>query len=126
MPVASSDGLLDASGRSGYTVLVLRDGTAMSAGHVENKRSYQGHLGIDMDEVDTGVNELRPISQVYNSEATSMVDAPIFEKAFAGVENSPDSGIIHTVLLDAQGRAWAVSSNSNGQLCLGDVDLENG
>ena len=48
------------------------------------------------------------------------MDPPLFKKVFAGVENSPGSGIIHTVLLDSQGRPWATGSNSKGQLCLGD------
>ena len=44
----------------------------------------------------------------------------MFKKVFAGVENSPGSGIIHTILLDSEGRPWATGSNTKGQLCLGD------
>lgn len=39
---------------------------------------------------------------------------------FAGVENSPDSGIVHTILMDRNGNAYAMGSNSKGQLCLQD------
>lgn len=36
------------------------------------------------------------------------------------MENKPGSSIIHSILLDNKGRAWATGSNHKGQLCLGD------
>ena len=47
------------------------------------------------------------------------VDAPIFDRVFAGVENTSNSGTMHTILVDTQGQSWATSSNKNGQLYLG-------
>lgn len=52
------------------------------------------------------------------------MDALQWGKVFCGVENVPDSGDIHTILLDDAGNAYALfSSNEVGQLCLcDDVD----
>ena len=120
IPVSTSDGVISASAGSKYTILVLRDGSALSAGYIESRLEYQGHLGLDIDTVAEGTNEFQHISHVYDAEKETVVDAPVFDQVFAGVENSPDSGIMHTILLDVQGHAWAVGSNGNGQLCVGD------
>lgn len=119
-PFESGDQAIDTSGGSDYTVIILNDGTALSAGYIDALETYAGHLGRDEATVIQGVNEMLPISLVYDSSESAIVDAPVFIGAYAGVENSPDSGVVHTILLDAQGQAWAMGSNGNGQLCLGD------
>jgi len=105
---------------SRYTFIILQDGSALSAGFVQSKNEYHGHLGLSSSKVTRGTNEFQPVSEVFNAEQDAITDPPAFDKVFAGVESAPDSGIIHTILLDRQGRAWATGSNSMGQLCLGD------
>ena len=104
---------------SGYSLIVLSDGQAMSAGYIESLNMYQGHLGLDSQDVVQGVNSFRLVEKVYDADSLSFI-SPLFDKVFAGVENTPNSGIVHSILLDRQGRAWAVGSNKRGQLCLGD------
>ncbi|KAL9190639.1 hypothetical protein ACHAXT_000345 [Thalassiosira profunda] len=117
IPLASGDGVIDVAAGCRYSVIVLPDGSALVAGYVDSRQRYEGHLGVDFDSVDQGLNEFQPISQVY--DGSNVVTAPMWDKAFAGVENNDGSGILHTVLLDAQGRVWATGSNGQGQLCLG-------
>ncbi|KAL3773023.1 hypothetical protein ACHAW5_000988 [Stephanodiscus triporus] len=119
-PFDSGNNVVDASGGSRYTVILLSDGTALSAGYIDSLENYQGHLGRGDEDVVEGVNEMMTISLVYDSVNLTIIDSPQFDKVFAGVENSPGSGTIHTILLDVQGRAWATGSNEKGQLCLGD------
>ncbi len=119
-PFESGDQAIDTSGGSAYTVIILSDGTALSAGYINSSDTYAGHLGREEATIIEGVNEMSPISVVYDSNKSTIVDAPAFSRAFAGVENSLDTGVVHTILLDAQGQAWAMGSNGNGQLCLGD------
>ncbi|KAL3826440.1 hypothetical protein ACHAXA_011249 [Cyclostephanos tholiformis] len=121
IPFESGNNVIDASGGSKYTVIVLNDGTALSAGYIDSLENYQGHLGRGASpDVVQGVNEMMSISLVYDSINLAIIDAPKFDKVYAGVENSPGSGVIHTILLDVQGHAWATGSNEKGQLCLGD------
>ena len=120
IPLVTGDNAIDVSGGSKYTVIVLNDGTALSSGYIDSLDNYQGHLGRDEQDVVQGVNEMMPISFVYDSTNLAITEAPQFDKVFAGVENQPGYGVIHTVLLDAQGRVWATGSNKNGQLCLGE------
>ncbi|KAL7537849.1 hypothetical protein ACHAXR_012514 [Thalassiosira sp. AJA248-18] len=120
-PLWVDEDAVSATAGSRYSMIVLSDGTALSAGYVDSLNDYQGHLGLLSQEVVQGVNEFTVISQVYDTETDTLaLFAPLFDRAFAGVENTPDSGIIHSVLLDRQGQAWAMGSNNNGQLCLGD------
>lgn len=112
--------VVDAACGSKYTVVILQDGTALSGGYIDSMDTYRGHLGTNIDDLGQGTNTMKPIALVYDQDELAFVDAPRFVKAFTGVENSPDSGVIHTILLDALGRAWVTGSNSNGQLCLGD------
>ena len=95
----------------------------MSGGRVESLDDYKVHLGILEADVVRGTNAMQPIGRVYDEGSSSIVDTTRFKKAFAGVESAPGSGNVHTILLDAQGRAWAMGSNGAGQLCLGD-DVE--
>ncbi|KAL7469045.1 hypothetical protein ACHAXS_009292 [Conticribra weissflogii] len=119
-PVLALDAAVDTSAGSKYSFFVLQDGTALSAGLIENSSRYRGHLGLVLPDGFVGIVESRSISEVYNTEQAAYIDPPSFDKVYAGVESAPDSGIIHTILLDRQGRAWATGSNSMGQLCLGD------
>ena len=114
------DAVYTAAG-SRYSLIVLSNGNALSAGYIESLDDYRGHLGLSKQDVVQGVNQFSPISQVYDAEALAFT-SPLFDKVFAGVENTPDSGAIHSILLDRQGRAWATGSNEKGQLCLGDND----
>ena len=109
IPLDSGSDIISASGGSKYTVTITMDGTASTGGYIDELDTYQGHLG--RDDIVQGINEMQPIT---------FENAPQFDKAFAGVENAPKTGIIHTILLDANGRAWAMGSNSKGELCLGD------
>ncbi|KAL3794288.1 hypothetical protein HJC23_012413 [Cyclotella cryptica] len=117
-PLTIDGDVLYASAGSMYSIIVLLDGSASSAGVINSIESYQGHLGLDRAVLE-GVNPLQIISNVYDTNET-LLDAPAFDMAFAGVEHSPGSGVIHTVLLDRQGNAFSTGSNSKGQLCLGD------
>ena len=118
VPLDAGDDIIDASGGSKYTIIVTSDGRAMSAGYINDIDTYQGHLG--RDNTIQGTNDMQPISLVFDVEESALVSAPRFDRAFSGVEYTPNSGIIHTILLDVDGQAWASGSNSNGQLCLGD------
>jgi len=123
-PLFVEEDAVDVSAGSHYSIIVLADGSALSAGLIESLDDYKGHLGIEEGDVVERVNEFQPISQVYDSDSLSYT-SPKFDRAFAGVENSPDSltqdaGIIHSILLDKQGHVYATGSNSKGQLCLGD------
>ena len=58
-----------------------------------------------------------------NDAGRALVMAPLWEKAYSSMENVPDTGDIHMVLLDVDGNAYSFGSNKAGQLCLGnDVD----
>lgn len=119
-----SSGIIAASITAGskYSILVYPNGTASSAGSVESVDDYHGHLGQRGDEITTGENPFRPISSVYNAEEDLIIDAPFFVRAFAGVSQLSSPGLIHTILIDDEGQAWATGSNNRGQLCLGDFD----
>ena len=75
---------------------------------------------ISLGHIAQGTNNFQTISKVFDETDGKEMDAPVFDKVFAGVENSPDSSVMHTILLDKEGRAYATGSNSKGQLCLGD------
>ena len=110
------------SAGSKYSILVFPNGTASSAGFIESVDDYHGHLGVRGDEVTTGENPFRPITSVYNASEDLIVDAPFFVRAFAGASQLSSPGLIHTLLIDEDGQAWATGSNNRGQLCLGDFD----
>ena len=107
---------------SRFSLIVMSDGAALSAGFVESLDNYQGHLGLKTEDIVEGVNVFLPISLVHGAVDDALTSKPKFMKVFAGAENGVVSGIIHTILFDQEGRAWATGSNSKGQLCLGDKE----
>ena len=119
-PLFVEEDAVRASTGSRYTLIVLQDGVVLAGGFVQSKDKYQGHLGLGSIVI-AGENDFKEISNIYNGDG-DVVEAPDFDQVFAGVERIPDSGIIHTILLDRQGNAYATGSNSKGQLCLGDED----
>ena len=119
-PLFVEEDTVTASAGYRYTMIVLQDGSVLAGGYVQSKDKYQGHLGLG-GIVTTGENDFKQVSSIYNLDG-DVVDAPDFDRAFAGAERATDSGIIHTILLDRQGNAYATGSNSKGQLCLGDED----
>ena len=98
----------------------MSSGIAYSCGNIVLKSRYQGQLGIG-DGVVQGINSLQSIDTVLDINELS-TSAPRFYKVYAGVEQISNSGIIHTILLDVNGNAYAAGSNSKGQLCLGDTN----
>lgn len=121
-PLSSGIVVANISAGSKYSILVLPNGTASSAGFIESVDDYHGHLGVRGDEITTGENPLRPITSVYNAEEDLITDAPFFVTAFAGASQLSSPGLIHSLLIDEDGQAWATGSNNRGQLCLGDFD----
>lgn len=121
-PKSGNKVLLDASAGSKYSIVVLPDGTAQSAGFITSIDNYHGHLGLRGGDVSEGENPFREISSVFDAENGIIVDAPAFKRAFAGAEQISSPGSIHSLLLDAEGQVWATGSNEKGQLCLGDFE----
>jgi alpha-tubulin suppressor-like RCC1 family protein len=119
-PLMIEGDVLNTASGSRYSLIVLRDGSASSSGVVELFDGYRGHLGVDTA-VTEGINPLQVISYIYDANAT-LLDAPAFDKAFAGVESTQGSGIIHSIFLDKMGNAYASGANTQGQLCLGDKE----
>ncbi|KAL7518036.1 hypothetical protein ACHAWX_002900, partial [Stephanocyclus meneghinianus] len=120
VPLPTDRSGIDASAGSKYSLIVAANGVAYSSGFIEDMGAYHGHLGIRPQDLEKGTNAFQEISRVFDDSKDGVTDPPPFVNVFAGVENEPGSGIIHTVLLDSEGRAWATGSNSKGQLCLGD------
>ena len=116
-PTTANELVLYASAGTKYSLVVLSDGSAAAGGFIENINDYQGHLGI-VNYVE-GENELETIIGVVDLNGDT-VPSPIFRKVYAGVETSPGSGLIHSVLIDIDGNVFATGNNDSGQLCLGD------
>jgi hypothetical protein len=121
-PLISGFIAADVTAGSKYSIIVSPNGTASSGGFIESVDNYHGHLGLRGDEVMTGENPLRPITSVYNVEEDLIVDSPRFSKAFAGVSQLSSPELIHSLLIDENGQAWATGSNNKGQLCLGNFE----
>jgi len=117
-PQLFSDNVIYTSVSSLYSIIIMSSGIAYSCGNVVLKSRYQGHLG--REGVVQGINSLQPIDTVMDINGLS-ISSPRFSKVYAGVEQSSNSGIIHTILLDVNGKAYAAGSNSRGQLCQGDT-----
>ena len=114
--------VIDVSAGSRYSIVVLEDGTAQSAGYIEAEAGYTGHLGVPGTSVVEGVNAFQDIAVVYNEVDDEVTNAPPFTMAFAGAESETSTGSIHSLLIVKDGNAWLFGSNAKGQLCLGDFD----
>ena len=99
------------SAGSSYSLLSIYGYTAVSTGFVPDIDSYKGHLGIS--EAEEGLNGPTQLLSGKNI----LIRA---KQAYAGVELTAGSGIIHSMFLDVNGNAWATGANNAGQLCLGD------
>ena len=64
------------SAGSRYSLVVLADGTTLSAGLIDWMNDYRGHLGLEEGEVKEGVNKFRPVSQVYDPASLSFFSVP--------------------------------------------------
>ena len=123
-PLRVRGNVAGASTGSEYTIYIQSDGTAFSMGNIPSKTinqlttRYQGHLGLPFVQVNQGVNSIRQIALVVAADGKN-VQAPAFDKVFAGAENAANSGIIHSILIDNRGKAYATGSNTRGQLCIG-------
>lgn len=114
---------IDASAGTQYSIIVLPDGNAWVTGFIPdpNGDAYQGHMGIRPQDLVEGQNAWIEVSRVFDQNSGGVTFPPRFKKAFAGVENTPGEGDIHTVFVDGRGNAWSTGSNDVGQLCLGDT-----
>lgn len=117
-PESLAKPVIDISAGSKYSLILMSDGTAQSAGYIDSKDDYHGHLGLKGSDVKEGSNQFQDISTVYDNE--EIISSPPFTKVFAGVEEEDAPGSIHSFLIDDMGQAWAFGSNANGELCLGD------
>ena len=122
IPTSSEVSVTDLSAGYKYTIAVLSNGTAQSAGFVESLDSYSGHLGIRGGDVVEGENSFQTIANVFDAENDLIIDAPAFAKAYTGAESASSPGAMHSLLIDADGQAWVTGSNNKGQLCLGDFE----
>lgn len=120
VPTDANEIILDGSGGSGYTLVILSDGLAAAGGVVGNLDNYQGHMGIS--DIVEGVNELTTISTFTDLDGNVLAEPPIMAGVYAGVEATVDSGLIHSMFLDEDGNVFASGNNDKGQLCLGDND----
>ena len=114
--------VVDLSAGPNYSIVVLEDGTAQSAGYIVEEESYTGHLGIPGTSVTEGANAFQDIAVVYNEVDDEVTNAPSFAMAFTGAESETSPGSIHSLLIDKDGNAWLFGSNAKGQLCLGDFN----
>ena len=65
-PLDVGGGVVSSTAGSKYTVILLTDGSALSAGFIQSIDDYQGHLGLDRNLVVEGVNEFQPISSIFD------------------------------------------------------------
>lgn len=119
-PVPSNKTVTDVSAGSKYSLIVLPDGTAQSAGFINSLDEYKGHLGLKGGDISAGENPFQTIENVFDESNDIIVKSPFFVKAYAGVEQLFSPGSIHSILIDEDGQAWASGSNNKGQLCMGD------
>lgn len=122
-PLARGIPVADLSAGAGYSLVILEDGTAQSAGSIDSFDNYHGNLGLPLESVSEGENPFQSITSVFDAETGSDIDPPSFVLAFAGAEAGP--GEIHSVLISEDGGAYVFGSNNLGQLCLGDLDDRN-
>lgn len=118
--------IIDVSAGSRHTFLIQGDGTAVVGGFVESDFGYRGHMGVgkvsncegDEDKLCEGENAPLEITKVVDANG-KLVDAPLFERAYAGVGIPADSGQMHAVLIAKNGKVYTTGNNNRGQLCLG-------
>lgn len=119
IPMQTGNIAADVSAGSSYSLILLQDGIAQSAGFVDSIEQYHGHLGLPIDDVIEGPNQLQTISQVYDTTNDIITTAPTFTRVYAGSDDlSP--GAMHSLFIDEFGQVWTTGSNAKGQLCLGD------
>ena len=118
LPESLDKTVIDVSGGSKYSLILLSDGTAQSSGFIDSMDDYHGHLGVKGSDVSEGSNEFQDISNSFDN--SEIISSPPFTRVFAGVEHTDSPGSIHSFFIDDQGKAWATGSNANGELCLGD------
>ena len=120
VPIDVDELVKDVSAGTDYTLSILEDGSAIVDGYINDPEDYQGHFacGCESLGLETGVNS-KTISSVVDLDDT-VIDAPEWEKVFAGVESPPGSGQMHSLLIDVDGNVYASGNNNKGQLCLGD------
>lgn len=134
VPAEISGELKDLSAGTHHTFLVRPEGSTLVAGVVKSADGYQGHMGLgpiksleDCDDsqsefceaTEGGGTNFLPISVVVDIDGDE-VDAPPFQRAYAGVGASFDSDVMHSVLISKGGKVFITGSNSNYQLCLGE------
>ena len=124
-PLAKGIPVADLSAGVGYSLIILEDGTAQSAGSIDSIDNYHGNLGLPLESVSAGENPFQSITSVFDAETGSDIDPPPFVLAFAGAEAQLSPGEIHSVLISEDGGAYVFGSNNLGQLCLGDFDDRN-
>ena len=118
LPESFDISVIDVSAGSKYSLILLSDGTAQSAGYIDSIDDYHGHLGLKGSDVSEGENLFQDISTSYDN--SEIITSPPFARVFAGTNQEDDSGSIHSFLIDDKGQAWATGSNKYGELCLGD------
>lgn len=121
-PITSGTLVSYLSAGSKYSLGIYSDLTAHSAGFIDSIDTYHGHLGVPQDSVAEGENPFQAITSVFDVETDSIIDAPPFLLAFAGAETAEAPGEIHSIFISEEGGAYATGSNSNGKLCLGDLE----
>lgn len=134
VPAEISGEFEDLSAGSRHTFLVRPGGRALVAGVVKSASGYQGHMGLgpiksldDCDDFDVefceategGGTKFLPIDTVIDANGDE-IDAPPFQRVYAGVGASPESDAMHAVLISKDGRVFITGSNSKYQLCLGE------
>ena len=98
-PLFVDDNAVDAAADSVYLLIVLSAGRVLSVGFFESTDNYAGHIGLSRNDVTQGAKKFETILQIYDAKAMAF-RSPIFDRAYAGVENVPSLGVMHTVLLD--------------------------
>jgi len=121
IPKNTNEFALDVSTGSSYTLYIGADGVARAGGIIQDLNNYRGHLGLPDTDLTQGVNEARPILEIDDLDRV-LVRAPKFRNVTAGVESSTGSGLMHSIFIDDDGKAYAAGNNNKGQLCLNDIE----
>ena len=95
---------MDATADLGNSLIMSIVGRVLSAVFVELTDNYVNHLGLSRNDFARGANKFESIMKVDYAEAMAF-RFPLFDRAYAGIENVPGSGVKHTLILNLQGRA---------------------